>query len=323
MTKLRLLDRDDEAIRHRRFGRCRSPWASGAMTDERMAEFFAKMVDVGVLPSPADLDYTAGLHARLRQLRCRSRSEIRARRRVMADGRTGLKRPCPRVSMRAGPERPRLFSRSTMSDKVFGASTVALPRHATRVPARRFHLASSDRRAEPGTVRPHLERSIAGPSCSRRDGRLRLGGARGPDTLGRGPYSQEPTLMPWATSGRQRLAALANQGQAPRRKSCQQSRKLLARSAPHRFRRRHPRELSAGNEDAGLHCPRTRHSPALILMDEPFAALDEITPVQAQTRSSGDAREARLTVIFVTHSVVRERLPCPTASSSWPRGRAG
>ena len=62
--------------------------------------------------------------------------------------------------------------------------------------------------------------------------------------------------------------------------------------------------------------------PKLLLMDEPFAALDEITRFKLNDDLLDLWESQRWTVVFVTHSRLRSRSTCRSASSSWRRGRA-
>jgi NitT/TauT family transport system ATP-binding protein len=59
-------------------------------------------------------------------------------------------------------------------------------------------------------------------------------------------------------------------------------------------------------------------NPRLILMDEPFAALDEITRHKLNNDLLEMKAKIGCTVIFVTHSVFESPCSCRTASSSWP-----
>jgi NitT/TauT family transport system ATP-binding protein len=113
---------------------------------------------------------------------------------------------------------------------------------------------------------------------------------------------QEPTLMPWATVlGNVRLPLdLAG---TPRRIAEGRARELLARVGLEGCENAHPRELSGGMRMRVSLARSLVTAPKVLLMDEPFAALDEITRLRLNDDLLALWRERCFTVVFVTHSV--------------------
>jgi NitT/TauT family transport system ATP-binding protein len=113
---------------------------------------------------------------------------------------------------------------------------------------------------------------------------------------------QEPTLMPWAD-------ALANARlpldlkQTPRAESEARAARALARLGLGDFLHAYPRQLSGGMKMRVSIARALAAAPRLLLMDEPFAALDEPTRQSLNDDLLALSREDGITVIFVTHSV--------------------
>jgi NitT/TauT family transport system ATP-binding protein len=113
---------------------------------------------------------------------------------------------------------------------------------------------------------------------------------------------QDPTLMPWASvAANVRLPLkLAHADDAQSRAAVTQA---LARVGLTEFADAYPRELSGGMKMRASIARALVTEPQLLLMDEPFAALDEITRFKLNNDLLRVWQELRRTVVFVTHSV--------------------
>jgi NitT/TauT family transport system ATP-binding protein len=113
---------------------------------------------------------------------------------------------------------------------------------------------------------------------------------------------QEPTLMPWATVAANVFLPLRLAG-VSRRKAQAEIDRALAMVGLEAFANAYPRELSGGMKMRVAIARALITSPRLLLMDEPFAALDEITRFKLNNDLLDLWRRFGWTVIFVTHSV--------------------
>ena len=65
----------------------------------------------------------------------------------------------------------------------------------------------------------------------------------------------------------------------------------------------YPKQLSGGMQQRAALCRALIHEPALLLMDEPFGALDELTRMEMNDLLLEIRRITKATVLFVTHSI--------------------
>lgn len=137
-------------------------------------------------------------------------------------------------------------------------------------------------------------------------GRVLVGGqapgARSADAAHVSFVFQEATLMPWARVAANVRLPLELQG-VNRAEADQRVRDALKLVGLEKFGESYPRELSGGMQMRASIARSLVTDPSLLLMDEPFGALDEITRNRLDDELLALWRQKRLTVIFVTHSI--------------------
>jgi NitT/TauT family transport system ATP-binding protein len=113
---------------------------------------------------------------------------------------------------------------------------------------------------------------------------------------------QEPTLMPWASVFDNVELPLKLQRTRPAGRA-ERVEAALDRVGLGAFRNAYPRELSGGMRMRVSIARALVTEPQILLMDEPFAALDEITRFKLNDDLLQTWDALRMTVVFVTHSV--------------------
>ena len=113
---------------------------------------------------------------------------------------------------------------------------------------------------------------------------------------------QAPTLYPWLTvRGNVEFGPkVSGVGKAERR---EQAQKLLDLVGLGDFGDKRPYELSGGMQQRAQIARVLVNDPAIVLMDEPYGALDALTRERLQVDLLKIWREAGKTIVFITHSV--------------------
>jgi NitT/TauT family transport system ATP-binding protein len=113
---------------------------------------------------------------------------------------------------------------------------------------------------------------------------------------------QDATLLPWRTVEKNIALALELEGR-PRAEIVEEVPKLLELVGLGEVGKRYPRQLSGGMKMRVSIARALATRPRLLLMDEPFAALDEMTRDRMNEELLRLRAEQNWTVMFVTHSV--------------------
>jgi NitT/TauT family transport system ATP-binding protein len=113
---------------------------------------------------------------------------------------------------------------------------------------------------------------------------------------------QDATLLPWATAEDNVFLPLRLRGM-PRGPAMAEVHAALQRVGLDGFEKARPRALSGGMRMRVSIARALVTRPRLLLMDEPFAALDEFTRHKLQADLLEVWRKAACTVVFVTHSI--------------------
>lgn len=118
----------------------------------------------------------------------------------------------------------------------------------------------------------------------------------------RGVVFQEHAILPWRTVARNIGHGLEIQG-VPRPERQQKVQDFIALVGLTGFEDRYPHELSGGMKQRVALARTLCANPGIMLMDEPFAAVDAQTRITLQEELNRIAMATRKTILFITHNV--------------------
>ncbi|KKB12293.1 ABC transporter ATP-binding protein [Devosia geojensis] len=113
---------------------------------------------------------------------------------------------------------------------------------------------------------------------------------------------QQDVLLEWR-SALQNVLIQAEIRKAPLEAARERARELLKMVSLQDFENAYPKELSGGMRQRVSICRALLHKPPLLLMDEPFGALDAMTRDQLQLDLLRLCADNAMTVFFITHSI--------------------
>lgn len=135
-------------------------------------------------------------------------------------------------------------------------------------------------------------------------GTVAIGNAETPFTAGRdvGMVFQQPLLLKWRDILGNVMLPAEILG-LPRAEARARARDLLKLVGLEGFEARKPYELSGGMQQRAAIARALVHDPKLVLMDEPFGALDALTRERMNLELLRIWEESGKTIVFVTHSI--------------------
>ncbi|WP_370680020.1 ABC transporter ATP-binding protein [Comamonas sp. GB3 AK4-5] len=137
------------------------------------------------------------------------------------------------------------------------------------------------------------------------EGQILLGGqpvhGPGPDRVV--VFQEFDQLPPWKTVRENVMFPLLASGQLGRKAAGERADAMIAKVGLAQFAQAHPHQLSGGMKQRVAIARALAMQPRVLLMDEPFAALDALTRRHMQEELLALWEELRFTLVFVTHSI--------------------
>jgi NitT/TauT family transport system ATP-binding protein len=136
------------------------------------------------------------------------------------------------------------------------------------------------------------------------EGSLHIDGlqAQGP-SLSRAIVFQQYALLPWRTALSNIEFSLEAKGGLSRREKRERAQHYISLVGLDGFEQRYPHELSGGMKQRVAIARSLAYEPSILLMDEPFGALDAQTRELLQEELITLWRRTGITVVFITHSI--------------------
>ena len=175
-----------------------------------------------------------------------------------------------------------------------------------------FHLFRSDRfvvLGPSGCGKSTLLKAVGG-YIRPTEGRITLNssGLNTAEVAGPGPdrvfvFQEFDQLLPWKTVKENIVFALTASGKLPRPQAEERAMHYIAKVNLTEFASSYPHTLSGGMKQRVAIARAMAMEPQILLMDEPFAALDALTRAKMQEELLQLWDETKFTVLFVTHSI--------------------
>jgi NitT/TauT family transport system ATP-binding protein len=135
------------------------------------------------------------------------------------------------------------------------------------------------------------------------EGEIRIGGVAvqdPPDDVG--IVFQNPVLLPWRSVLRNVMLPVEVR-KLDRETHVARARKLLSMAGLEDFQNKYPWQLSGGMQQRAAICRALVHDPKIVLMDEPFGALDAMTRERMNLELQRIHHDTGKTILLITHSI--------------------